>query len=260
VLVFLKAVGVWHSLFGVDNVRGACVKFPPVTIGILNEGPLHQAIKSLYCGAGAREEVAVGGYVADVRGVDDVIYEVQTAGFGSLKAKLSNLLNEHRVVLVHPIAVVRHIIKLSDQPDRPATRRRSPKRGALAHVLDELVSIPQLLNHPNFELEVVLIEVEELRSYDPGRVRRRNGWRVVQRRLQEVLAVERFCCARDLLRMVPGELPDEFTTRELAAAMNEPRWLAQKLAYCLREAGEITICGKQGNTLRYRMTDAAGVG
>jgi hypothetical protein len=53
--------------------------------------------------------------------------------------------------------------------------------------------------------------------------------------------------------MAPGALPDEFTTKELAAAMDAPRPLAQKLAYCLREAGEITICGKQGNALCYRL-------
>lgn len=231
-----------------------------MSIGTLNEGPLHQAIKSLYCGDGARSEVAVGGYVADVHGADDVIYEIQTAGFSSLKTKLGTLVNEHRVVLVHPVAVVRYIVKLSEQADQPATRRRSPKRGAVTHVLDELVSIPALLNHPNFELEVVLIEVEEFRAFDPKRVRRRNGWRVVQRRLQEVLGVERFSCARDLLRMAPGQLPDEFTTSELAEAMGEPRRRAQKLAYCLREAGEITICGKQGNALCYRLAGLSGAG
>ena len=126
-----------------------------MSIGTLNEGPLHQAIKSLYCGAGAREEVAVGDYVADVRAADDVIYEIQTSGFSALKTKLAALVDEHRVVLVHPIAVVCYIVKLSDERDQPAKRRRSPKRGAACHVLDELVSIPALLNHPNFELEVV---------------------------------------------------------------------------------------------------------
>ena len=233
------------------------VKCPPVSIGTLNEGPLHQAIKSLYCRDGAREEVAVGDYVADVRGADDVIYEIQTGGFSGLKTKLATLVAEHRVVLVHPIPVVRYIVKLSDQPDQPPSRRRSPKRGAVSHVLDELVSIPALLNHPNFELEVVLIEIEELRAFDPKKVRRRNGWRVVQRRLNEVLGTERFRCAADLLRMVPGALPDEFTTKELAEAMAEPRWLAQKLAYCLREAGEISISGKQGNALCYRLVSEA---
>ena len=74
---------------------------------------------------------------------------------------------------------------------------------------------------------------------------------MVQRRLQEVLGRERFQTPADLFRLAPGALPDTFTTADLAAAMDEPRWLAQKLAYCLREAGEITICGKQGNALIY---------
>ncbi len=224
-----------------------------MSIGTLNEGPLHQAIKSLYNGAGAREEVPIGDFVADVFGPDEVVYEIQTGGFGSLKKKLARLVEDHRVVLVHPIAEVRIIVKLPQAEDEQASRRRSPKRGCVAHVLDRLVSIPSLLNHPNFELEVLMIEEEELRTFDPRRVRRRDGWRVVQRRLGSVLGSERFTCAADLLRMAPGPLPAEFTTEDLAGAMGQPRWLAQKLAYCLREAGEISITGKRGNALCYRL-------
>ncbi len=110
----------------------------------------------------------IEGYVADVYGDDDVLYEIQTAGFGSLKQKLTRLLESYKVVLVYPIAETRYIVKLSE--DELATKRRkSPKRGAISHVLDELVSIPTLLNHPNFELEVVLIEEEEFRVHDPAR-------------------------------------------------------------------------------------------
>ena len=226
-----------------------------MSIGTLNEGPLHQAIKALYLDDGASEEVAVGDFVADVVAADQTLVEIQTAGFGSLKRKLARLLEDYRVVLVHPIAAVRYIVKLPVDADQPASRRKSPKRGTVCHVLDELVSIPQLLSHPNFELEVLLIEEEELRSFDPKRVRRRGGWRVVQRRLQEVVGRERFKTPADLFRLAPGALPDTFTTADLASAMGEPRWLAQKLAYCLREAGEITICGKQGNALVYRRGD-----
>lgn len=223
-----------------------------MSIGTLNEGPLHQAVKALYLQEGSAEEVAVGDFVADVVAADKTLVEIQTAGFGGMKRKLGKLLEDHRVMLVHPVAAVRYIVKLPTDEDQQATRRRSPKRGAVSHVLDELVSIPTLLCHPNFELEVLLIEEEEFRAYDPRKVRRRGGWRVVQRRLQEVLGRERFSVPADLFRMAPGELPEEFTTADLALAMDEPRWLAQKLAYCLREAGEISICGKQGNALRYR--------
>lgn len=227
-----------------------------MSIGTLNEGPLHQAIKALYVEDGASSEVAVGDFVADVMAADETLVEIQTAGFGSLKRKLARLLEDHRVLLVHPIAAVRYIVKLPTDADQPAARRKSPKRGAVSHVLDELVSIPQLLCHPNFELEVLMIEEEELRAFDPKRVRRRGGWRVVQRRLQEVLGRQRFAAPADLFRLAPGELPERFTTADLATAMSEPRWLAQKLAYCLREAGEITICGKRGNALVYRRGDA----
>jgi hypothetical protein len=231
---------------------------PAVNIGTLNEGPLHLALKAHYHVAGARQEVAVDGFVADILHPDGCIYEIQTSGFGGLRRKLNTVLERHRVVLVHPIAHVRHIVKLTDGEDEQATRRRSPKRGAVAHVLDPLVSIPLLLEHPNFELEVALIEEEELRRYVPGRNRRRNGWQVVQRRLCRVLAQHRFACAADLWSLLREPLDDGFTTADLAVAMGQPRWLAQKLAYCLRVTGQIEVCGKQGNALRYARATPAG--
>jgi len=231
-----------------------CLNRPPMApnIGTLNEGPLHQALKDLYLTANGEQEVPVGSYVADVRAGDDVIYEIQTGSFAPLKRKLAALVESHKVVLVHPIAAVRYIVKLPEAEDGEATRRKSPKRGSTAHIVRELVSIPQLLDHPNFEVEVVLTEEDEFRSYDPGRVRRRSGWRVVGRALTAVLSRQRIGSSDDLFSLVEGPLPETFTTAELAAAMGQPRWLAQKLAYCLRESGAVSIDGKQGNALVYR--------
>jgi hypothetical protein len=230
-----------------------------VSIGILNEGPLHQALKAHYSVAGARQEVAVGSFVADVLHPDQAIYEIQTSGFGSLRRKLETVLQEHRVVLVHPIPYVRYIVKLTGSAGEESSRRRSPKRGAVAHVVAELVSIPRLLNHPNFELEVVLTEEEELRRHVPGRSWRRRGWQVVQRRLCRVLEQRRFRSASDLLGLLREPLAESFTTADLACCLGEPRWVAQKLAYCLREAGEIDICGKDGNALRYRLSGGSAM-
>ncbi len=227
-----------------------------VNIGVLNEGPLHQALKAYYSVPGASQEVGVGSFVADVVHPDQRIYEIQTGGFASMKRKLESVLEHHRVVLVHPIAHVRYLVKLDDHEDGQATRRRSPRRGRIAHVVAELVSIPHLLNHPNFELEVVLTEEEEVRRHVPGTARRRKGWQVVQRRLCAVLEQHRFRSARDLLALLQSPLAEPFTTAELAESLDEPRWLAQKLAYCLRESGVIDVCGRQGNALRYRFAPA----
>ena len=226
-----------------------------MSIGILNEGPLHHALKLHYSVDGARQEVAVGGFVADVLHPDQALYEIQTRGFGNLRRKLERVLEEHRVVLVHPIPVVRYIVKLTGEPNEVPRRRRSPKRGSAAHVVAELVSIPHLLDHPNFELEVVLTEEEEVRRYEAGRAWRRKGWIVVQRRLCAVLEQHRFRSAADLFRLLKEPLPETFTTADVAASLGEPRWLAQKLAYCLREAGTITLCGKEANALVYRVSE-----
>lgn len=227
-----------------------------MNIGVYNEGPLHQALKAHYAVSGSREEVPVGTFVADVQHPDDVIYEIQTGGFGAMRRKLEALLDAHRVVLVHPVAAVRYIVKVPESVDVVPRRRRSPKRGSLADVVSELVSIPRLLDHPNFELEVVLIEEEEVRCRAEGRAWRRHGWRVVERRLCRVLDRHRFASSADLFDLLQAPLPDLFTTAELASSLGQPRWLAQKFAYCLRVAGRIDVCGKRGNALCYRRAAA----
>ena len=227
-------------------------------IGTLNEGPLHQALKALYLTGNGEEEVSVGSYVADVRAEDQVIYEIQTGGFAPLKRKLATLIESHRVVLVHPIAAIRYIVKLPEQEDGQATRRKSPKRSSSAHIVEELVSIPYLLEHPNFAVEVVLIEEDEIRMFDPTRVRRRGGWRVVSRQMNQVLERQRISNRQDLYSLVHGPLPEEFSTADLAAAMGQSRRLAQKMAYCLRESGAAELCGKAGNALLYRRVSSAG--
>ena len=75
---------------------------------------------------------------------------------------------------------------------------------------------------------------------------------MARRQLIEVVDRQRFSSTDDLWDLAPGELPEVFTTKELAEAMDQPRWLAQKLAYCLREAGAIAIVGKAGNALEYQ--------
>lgn len=221
-------------------------------IGTLNEGPLHQALKALYLTGDGEEEVPVGSYVADVRAADEVLYEIQTGGFAPLKRKLASLVKSHQVVLVHPIAAVRYIVKLPEEEDGQASRRKSPKRSTVANIVEELVSIPHLLDHPNFAVEVVLIEEDEIRMFDPARVRRRGGWRVVSRQMNQVLERRRLASRQDLYSLVHGPLPEAFSTADLAEAMGQPRRLAQKMAYCLRESGAAELCGKAGNALLYR--------
>ena len=220
-------------------------------IGTLNEGSIHQALKARYATPRSVLEQEIDGFVADLVDGDRII-EIQTAGFGAMKRKLPHLLERHAVTLVHPIAEIRHIVKLAQSEDAKTTRRRSPKRGSLFDVFSELVSIPTLLEHENLTLDIVMTEEDELRAYDGKRGRRKGGWVVVGRRLIDVLCTYTVRSMDDLFDMVEAKLPSVFTTADLSAAMGRPRRTGQQAAYCFRCAGVAEICDKRGNTLVYR--------
>ena len=220
-------------------------------IGMLNEGALHAALKEDYLGKTGLAEVPFGGFVADVVR-DGVIYEVQTSSFSGLARKMSVLADLSPVVLVHPIPQSKHLVRVQDTETGEFTRRRSPKRGAIVHILRELVYLPEMLKHPNFAVEVVLTEEEEMQTFDPKARRGRGGWRRKGRHLISVLERLRINGPEDLWVFVSGELPEVFTTQHLAQAMQQPKQLGQQLAYCLRHLGVIEVCGKTGNALNYR--------
>ena len=219
-------------------------------IGELNEQPLHAALKAWYARPGDQLEVSVDGYVIDlVQG--NLLIEIQTGNFSNVKRKLNELVLRYPVRLIYPVAAEKWILKLPRQASAQPQRRKSPKRGRVETVFNELVSFPQLLPEDNFSLEVVLIQEEEVRRYAGEKRRRRAGWLTVERRLLGVVTQHVFENPADLSALLPAELPAEFTTLDLANALNAPRGLAQKMAFCLREMGEIIQVGKRGRAFLY---------
>lgn len=221
-------------------------------IGALNETPLHAALKAAVAPPGARFEVSLAGYVVDAVH-DDLLIEVQTRHVGHLRPKLRTLLADHRVRLVLPISRETYLVKLG----AAGGRRRSPKRGHPADVARELVAIPDLLDHPHLEIELVLIRSEEVREHRPGSAWRRRGWVTVDRRLLEVLERRRWHGTAGLLDLLPGDLEEPFGSAELARAGGMRRATAQQLLYCLRRGGRIDVVGKVGNALRYARSTPA---
>ncbi len=221
------------------------------SIGELNERSLHRALKECYAVAGSETEQVIDGFVTDVV-ADGRIVEIQTGSFGSLRSKLTHLLDAHPITLVHPIARDRYLVRVPADPALPSTRRRSPKHGSVFGVFPALVSIPALLAHPNLTLEVVMTIEEEVRAPSERRGRWRRDFTRVDRRLVDVVETHTIASMADLFALVDARLPETFTTTDIAAAMQSTRSLAQQAAYCFREGGVIEICGKDGNALVYR--------
>jgi hypothetical protein len=208
-------------------------------IGTLNEGALHAGLKKWLARPGDMFEQPVDGYVIDVvRG--DLLIEIQTGGFTPLRKKLADLLERHRVRLVVPIARTRTILRV-DAKGKTLSRRRSPIVGRVEDIFERLVSIPALIAHERFELE--LLEIAELEV----RARREKG-----RDLVDVLERNLIRNAFDLAALLPASLPDTFSTADVSRLASIPRTTAQQMVYCLHKLGALERIGKSGNAHLYR--------
>lgn len=224
-------------------------------IGQLNEQSLHHALKHYYAGEGGQTEVLLGGYVIDVV-LGGQLLEIQTGNFSAIRQKMRSLVQEYPVKLIYPVAVEKWLLKATKTGQGEAqTRRKSPKQGRVVEVFNELVSFPELMQDPNFSLEIAFIQEEEVRIFQGERRWRQHGWQTVERRLLEVVECKTYTTPEDLARLLPEDLPRTFTTAELAKAMAVSRRLAQKTAYCFRKMDVLQPVGKQGRAILYAQVE-----
>ena len=219
------------------------------------ETALHRQLKSRFGPeVGGREEVALAGFRIDAVAPDGALVEVQSGALGPLRGKLARLLGAHRVVVVKPVVVAKHVVRRLGREGADVSSRRSPKRGSALDVFDDLIGLIRLFPHPNLRIDVMEVAIDEVRV-PRGRW---PGYAVVDRRLREVGATIALAGASDLWRLVPAPLPDRFTTVDLAGAIDRPMAFAQRVAYCLRIAGAAGVAGKVGNRIVYERREGDG--
>ena len=222
---------------------------PSPHIGTLGEKSLHAALKFWYAQPGDHFEVQVDDFVIDiVRG--ETLVEIQTRNFSAMRRKLERLLPHYPVRLLHPIAREKWIVRETGA-GRFLKRRKSPKHGRIEDVFRELVRIPDLLPYPNLTLEVLFTQEEEIWRDDGKGSWRRKRWSIHDRRLLAVVDNTAFASPTDYVSLLPSDLPQPFTNRDLATALNLRLNLAQKMSYTMRKAGLLAVAGKRGNALLF---------
>ena len=87
------------------------------------------------------------------------------------------------------------------------SRRKSPKRGTIFHLFPELVSLPTLVTHPNFALDVLLIREEEFWLDDGQGSWRRKHWSIYDRRLIDVCETVSLSTPADYAALLPSRTP-----------------------------------------------------
>lgn len=180
---------------------------------------------------------------------DDLLIEIQTGNFSALRSKLYDLVERHPIRLIYPIAQEKWILRLPTDGERPISRRKSPRRGRLEHVFIELVHLPKIMHHPNFSLEVLLIQQEDIFRDDGKGSWRRKGWSLADRRLLNILSVHQFSTPSEFIPLLPPDLPSPFTSRQLANGSHLSMREAQKMIFCLRQMDLLQVTGKAGRSL-----------
>ena len=216
------------------------------------ETSLHRQLKSYYAPNADCEEVTLGSYRIDAIDGDRLI-EIQHGSLGAIRDKVRDLLEEYDVHVVKPIAIRKFLVKRKKKGGEPISARFSPSRGSVFELFEDLVHFTNVFPHPRLTLEVALTIQEEHRIARKARRWRGKDYRIQDRVLRSVEEQIELNTADDLLKLIPGKLPSPFHTQDLAEAANIPRWLAQKMAYCLRNTGAVKLVGKEKNSLLYEI-------
>jgi hypothetical protein len=218
---------------------------------------LHEQLKWVYSQGGLYPtEVRINNTFADVQR-EQLIIEIQTRGFFSLKSKLSSLLGNYSVLVVTTIPIVKTIRKFDSTGSHQLSLRKSPKKACLYEIFNELVHLVPFAKHPRFYLEVLLTaEEEQRRQNEPTSWNRTHQQRIQDRILNGIIHRETFYCSRDYLRLLPADLPETFNTKTLSCCLSVSQDLAQKITYFMRQLCLIEQVGRHKEGIYYQLTGA----
>ncbi|HOX17587.1 MAG TPA: hypothetical protein PKW82_03950 [Spirochaetales bacterium] len=221
-------------------------------INLYAERSLHAALKAYLAEPGDRLEVPVDGRVVDLVRADGELVEVQTRSLGALLPKLRAFSAAgRRVRVVHPIILGSTLAHLDPESGVEISRRKSPKKGDLYSVFDELVRASELIALGGVALELVSVRVVETRVRDGSGSWRRKGDRVADRFLECIEERRVFCSRADWLSLIPAELAPPWDSGTLGEALGIKPERARKMLYVFARAGFLSEAGKAGRRKLY---------
>ena len=137
-------------------------------IGQLAEKKLHLTLKHYFQPDSTFHEQEIGRHVADAVTVDGIV-EVQTAGYGRLKDKLSVWSPLVPVTVVCPVPRRKTLVWIDPETGALVRESKSPKTGNWFDAFWELSHIRSHLCMPNVTFLLCLLDVREYRLLKIGR-------------------------------------------------------------------------------------------
>lgn len=224
-------------------------------IGTLQEKTLHAVLKHYYEPDPAYHEQRIKTYVADIAKNDSVV-EIQTGNFNALRDKLSAFLPEYHVTIAYPIPHIKWLRWLNEETGEISPRRKSPKTGSPYMAFRELYRIKSFLSHPNLQLDLLLVDLEECRLLNGWSKDKKRGSRRYERipvALHDVIHIRK---RSDYREMLPPELTASFDSKDYSRHSRLSLSQARTALNILYYLGLVKRVGKRGNTYLYEKEDA----
>lgn len=223
-------------------------------IGTRSEKALHATLKAYYEPDEESREVQIGTFVADIVGENGII-EIQTRSFNRLRPKLTAFLQCAPVTVVYPVALRRALWWIDKETGEVAEQKKSVKSGVPFDAFRELYQIKSLLQDPNLTVCLVLLEITDCRYLDgygeKRKIRSTRGERIPEKLCDELV----LRTPRDYRALLPENLPETFTTRDLARLVRRPINTAQCAVNVLYTLGVLERTGKVGQLYTYKIKE-----
>lgn len=220
-------------------------------IGTLSEKTMHAVLKNFYEPSPEFQEIPVGRFVADIMR-DGEIIEIQTRNLNAMRRKLDCFLEQYPVTIVHPIVRTKWLYWINEETGEVSKPRKSPKKGSQYDAFFELYKIKMYLNHPNLNLCLPIVDVEEYRLLNGWSRDRKKGSSRYDRIPKELIDEFFIGSLEEYAYLIPEGLPEKFTARDFAKGSKLALRYAQTALTVLRHIGAVEMVGKNGRAYIYR--------
>ena len=219
-------------------------------IGTLSEKLLHRTVKFYVDQNSEYHEVDYLGAVADVKN-EQGIFEIQTASFSYLRAKLRRFLKNDSVTVIYPVITDRTIYWI-DENGALSEPHKTSRTGRSTDVLFEASALADIIPHENFRILVFLIRAEEYRKLDGWDATRKKGATSEKLIPTELTGIIELSEVEDYKAILPP-LADGFTSKDFSRALRLRGRRASYSLTLLKRIGAVEQIGKRGNAFLYRI-------
>lgn len=236
-------------------------------INTYNESSLHKTLKSFYAlqNEGSKTEVQISPYIVDIQTQTGNIIEIQTANLGALKEKCQFFIkNKKNITVVYPLVISKNI-ETKNLESGEIKKTKSPIHKTIYSVFRELTSLYKILLDKYFYLEILDVEITELReSFEiPVQSKNKNrrfkkNWLKTGKRLEGLRKKTLLHGKSSYKKLIPFKKNDIFTCKELFDTLkNQNKYLkiqdVKIMIWVFEKISLIEFVGKRGNSKLYAL-------